>query len=283
MFSLSDVIKDLPHVKIVDVGASDIDGEPIFNTLRATGQAEVVGFEPSPKQYQRLLDANITNATFLPHAIGDGSKQELKICSGPGMTSVLEPDLDVLRHFHGLREAAEVVSRHPVETHRLDDIPETEGMDFLKIDVQGGELAAFEGGMNRLLQASFIHTEVLFVPFYKGQALYAELDQKLREAGFWHHRFDATQSRVFKPLVIQGDAFGGISQELWSDAVYVKRFVDFPKLPKEQLLKIALIAHDIYASFDLAALALEVLDKREGTSFLSDYLAQLTPKNRNQA
>ena len=151
-------------------------------------------------------------------------------------------------------------------------------MDFLKVDVQGGELAVFEGGMNRLEQALFVHTEVQFVPFYKGQALYAELDLKLREAGFWFHRFDATQSRVLKPLVIQGDVFGGLSQELWSDAVYVKRFVDFPVLPREQLLKIAFIAHDIYASFDLAALALETLDKREQTSFLADYLAYLTPK-----
>ena len=152
------------------------------------------------------------------------------------------------------------------------------GMDFLKVDVQGGEFAVFEGGMERLSQASFVHTEVQFVPFYQDQALYAELDQKLRQAGFWFHRFDSTQSRVFKPLVIDNDVFGGLSQELWSDAVYVRRFVDFPELSIEQLFKIALFAHDIYGSFDLAALALNTIDKREGTSYQPRYFARLTLK-----
>jgi FkbM family methyltransferase len=277
MFSLSSVFEDLPVVQVVDIGASPFDGEPIFDALRAAGGAEVLGFEPSPDQYEKLLAMQTERATFLPYAIGDGTEGELKICRAPGMTSMLEPDLEVLSHFHQLKEAAEILERQSMATHRLDDIAEAVGMDFLKVDVQGGEQAVFEGAKERLADACFIHTEVQFVPFYKGQALFAELDQILREAGFWFHRLDATQSRVFKPLMINNDVFGGLSQQLWSDAVYVKRFVDFPKLETEQLLKIALLAHDIYASYDLAMLALQAIDRREGTSRHTLYLERLTP------
>lgn len=190
---------------------------------------------------------------------------------------MLEPDLDVLSHFHQLEEAAQILDRQEMVTHRLDNIAETAGMDFLKVDVQGGERAVFEGAKERLAGACFVHTEVQFVPFYKGQALFAELDQMLREAGFWFHRFDATQSRVFKPLMVNNDVFGGLSQQLWSDAVYVKRFVDFPDMPKEQLMKIALLAHDIYGSYDLALLALQAVDRVDGTKRHTQYLERLTP------
>jgi hypothetical protein len=127
MFSLSDVFEDLPIVQVVDIGASPFDGEPIFDALRASGGAQVVGFEPSPEQDKKLLEMNTEHATFLPHAIGDGSEGELKICRSPGMTSMLEPDLEVLSHSHQLQEAAEVLDRQPMATHRLEDVPEAGG------------------------------------------------------------------------------------------------------------------------------------------------------------
>jgi len=175
-FRLGEIFEDIPQVHVVDVGASPIDGAPVYEPLRAHGGAKVVGFEPSAEQHQRLLEMDIANATFLPDAVGDGSDGELKICRGPGMTSMLEPDHRVLSHFHWFDTYAEVVKREPMATRRLDDVSETQGMDFLKVDVQGGEMGVFSGAKERLSEALMIHTEVQFVPFYKDQPLFAELD-----------------------------------------------------------------------------------------------------------
>ena len=146
------------------------------------------------------------------------------------MTSMLEPKMEVLGAFQWFDTYAEVVDRVPMATVRLDDVPEVEGMDYLKVDVQGGELAVFRGAQARLETAVMVHTEVQFVPFYEEQPLFAEIDQALRDAGFWLHRLLPIQSRVFKPMVANNDPHAGLSQHLWTDAVYVKRFVDFPVL-----------------------------------------------------
>lgn len=275
-FRLSEIFEDIPRVRVVDVGASPIDGAPIYEPLREHGGAEVIGFEPSSDQYQRLLELEIPHATFLPDAIGDGTPGELKICRGPGMTSMLEPDARVLSHFHWFDTYAEVVSREPMETRRLDDVPETEGMDFLKVDVQGGEMGVFEGARDRLASAVMIHTEVQFVPFYENQPLFADLDRTLRDAGFWFHKFAPIHSRVFKPLVVNNDLYAGMSQQLWSDAVYVRPFVDFGELEAARLLKIAVLAHDLYQSYDLALLALQHLAAREGSERHIRYLERLS-------
>ena len=275
-FRLSEIFQDIPRIRVVDVGASPIDGAPIYEPLREAGAAEVVGFEPSSEQYQRLLEMEIPHATFLPDAVGDGGDGELKICRGPGMTSMLEPDQRVLSHFHWFDTYGEVVSREPMPTRRLDEVPETEGMDFLKVDVQGGEMGVFEGAKTRLGDALMIHTEVQFVPFYEEQPLFAELDQTLRAAGFWFHKFAPIHSRVFKPLVVNNDIYAGMSQQLWSDAVYVRPFVEFPNLEPPQLLKIAVLAHELYQSYDLALLALQHLAAREGSERHLRYLERLS-------
>ncbi len=276
MFSVARAFPDLPSLKVVDVGASPIDGDPPYKPLHDAGVAHVVGFEPARDQYQALLDLNLPNATFLPDAVGDGRDGVLNICHGPGMTSMLEPYAAVLDQFQGFDRWGKVTSQEPMPTVRLDDVDETEGMDYLKVDVQGGELAVFRGGRARLEKAVMVHTEVQFVPFYKDQPLFAELDQELRDAGYWLHRFLPLRSRVLKPMVVNNDIYAGMSQHLWGDAVFVKRFVDFPSLDVDALLKIALLAHDLYASYDLALLALKTVDELEGSNRQDTYLTQLS-------
>jgi hypothetical protein len=81
---------------------------------------------------------------------------------------------------------------------------------------------------------------------------------------------------VFKPLVVNNDLYAGMSQQLWSDAVYVRPFVDFGELEAARLLKIAVLAHDLYQSYDLALLALQHLAAREGSERHIRYLERLS-------
>jgi len=275
MVSLREVFPDLPELKLVDVGASPIDGEPAYAALHASGYAELVGFEPDEAQFARLQKLRLPRATFLPCALGDGGEHELRVCRAPGMTSLLEPDAEVLEHFHGFGEWGRVERRVPVRTRRLDDVPEARGCDYLKLDVQGGELEVLRGAREVLAGCLVVHTEVQFVPFYRGQPLFAELDQALRAAGFWLHRFEPMQRRAFKPLLIDDDPYAGLEQVLWTDAVYLRRFTDLAGLDGPALWKLAWIVHDLYGSFDLAALALRHLDGRDAGSRQRRYVAAL--------
>jgi protein O-GlcNAc transferase len=274
-FSLYDLFADLPQLKVIDVGASPIDGLPPYQPLLEAGHVQVLGFEPDPGQHRALIAKNVPGATYLPHAIGDGSPGTLHICKAPSMTSLLEPDLEILRHFHGFAEWGTVTRTMEVTTKRLDDIPEAAGTDYLKLDLQGGELGVLQGATRLLEDVLVIHLEVQFVPFYKNQPLFAELDQALRRAGFYFHRFLPITSRVFLPLQIADNPYAGLSQQLWTDAVYVKRFTDFGRLPVTSLLKIAALLHDLYGSFDLSVLALQHADRQGNTERLKRYIEAL--------
>ncbi len=275
-FSLTELFNDLPPIQIVDVGASPIDGPPPYQRLIDLGKAHVVGFEPDAEQYQALQKQGKPFATYLPFAVGDGKEAVLNICHAPGMTSLLEPDMGILNHFQGFEQWGNVVGRQKVSTRKLDDVDEVRAIDYLKLDVQGSELSIMSGASDKLRQTLVVHTEVQFVPFYKDQPLFAELDQELRRAGFYLHRFTPLVSRLFKPLLVNNSIYSGCSQVLWSDAVYVKKFTEFAQLSSENLLKIAFMLHELYGSFDLSALALDHVDRKEGTSRQPTYLRRLT-------
>merc|ERR1711924_266039 len=120
-----------------------------------------------------------------------------------------------------LAEVTKVVKRSEVKTRRLDDLlPDMPGgvIDFLKLDVQGYELAVLEGAEKTLQKALVIHTEVEFVEMYQKQPLFADVDQFLRRAGFVFHRFASLQGRPMKPLFYKSNPIQPISQQLWGDA-----------------------------------------------------------------
>lgn len=274
LYNIFDCI-DLPDINIVDIGASPIDGNPPYQNLIDIDKAKVIGFEPSPEQYQILLQQTNPKLKFLPYAVGDGNEAILNICLAPGMTSLLEPDLKILEHFHGFSEWAKIIDKQAITTRKLDEIEEIETIDYLKLDVQGSELTIIKNGKEKINNSLVIHTEVNFIPFYKDQPLFAEIDQELRQLGFYLHSFNPLIKRVFKPLIINNNIYSGLNQVLWTDAIYVKDFSQFSELSTEDLIKIAIIMNDLYNSFDLTTLALHHIDLKEGTDFQKTYLESL--------
>ena len=55
------------------------------------------------------------------------------------------------------------MSHSPGGRLRNEPVIEIQHLDFLKIDIQGGELAVFRGGKAKLAQSVAIQTEVSFV------------------------------------------------------------------------------------------------------------------------
>ena len=275
---LSALFTDLPNVHIVDVGASLLDENPPYQDLILRGGATLLAFEPAPKQLERLRSGGMPRASYRSEAIGTGEEQTLHQCVAPGMTSLFEPNDNVLKHFHGFSHWGTVESTVSLETHRLDDIPEAEGMDYLKIDIQGGELGAFQGAGNLLSQTLVVQTEAQLVPFYKDQPLFADIDLELRKSGLLFHRFIDMTSRVFLPMLVNNDPLAGMSQQLWADAVYVRDFTTFESMDPESLMKLATILHDIYQSWDMVGLALTEVDQREGGNRHGQYIEWVAPQ-----
>jgi FkbM family methyltransferase len=263
------------RIKVVDVGANPIDGVPPYAPLLHAGDADVVGFEPNVEALAKLNARKGPTETYLPHAVGDGGPHTLHICAAQGMTSLLAPDPAVLSRFHGFPDWGRVVDTRTIETVRLDDVPETAGAQLLKIDIQGGELMAMQHAETRLRDLLVIQTEVEFLPLYRDQPLFSDVEQHLRARGFLFHRFYPIVSRVFRPLLVDNDIYAGLSQLVWADAIFVKELLRPSRLDDGQLLAAATILHDCYGSIDLVMYLLTVFDDRHQTRLGAAYLAAL--------
>jgi len=302
LFPLRDFLKQvgvesLPKVRVTDVGAMFLnEAEEVWRPLQRRGHCEsVVGFEPCSEECDRLNalihsmegieapdpSAGSTGSSsacafrFLPWALGDGSRGQFRRCSAAMTSSMLEPNIPLLRRFVQLEEVTTVVERSEMETKRLDDLLSQipgKGVDYLKIDVQGFELSVLKGAGQALKDVLVVHTEVEFVDMYEHQPLFADVDVFLRAAGFVFHRFASLHGRPMKPLHLAANPLQPISQQLWADAVYVRDMWELQRHSPDQLLKLALILHEIYHSYDVVLHVLQKYDATMGKSYLDKVL-----------
>jgi FkbM family methyltransferase len=270
-------------IKVVDIGANPIDGTSPYASLLQAGHANVVGFEPNPEALAKLNTIRGPNELYLPYAVADGERHMLRFCQAPGMNSLLEPNPAVLGLFHGFSDWGRVYATELIDTVRLDDIEATCGVELLKLDIQGAELMALRHGQDRLRKVLVVQTEVEFVPLYVDQPLFSEIDLFLRPFGFMLHRFYPAVSRVIRPMLISDNIYAGLSQLVWADAVFIRDITRLDLLTDDQLLRMATIMHDCYASLDVALHLLAEYDRRRGSFLGSAYLAGLHSSSTAEA
>lgn len=263
MTALAELLGLQRLTRVVDIGASPIDGVPPYKGLLDAGLCHVTGFEPQPEQLARLQQTQGPNETYLPYVVGDGGEHSLQLCRSVGFTSLLEPDPASLALFEYYQPLGQVLTRESVQTRRLDDMSEIEGIDFLKIDIQGGELTVFQHGRSKLAQAVFVQTEVSFVTLYKDQPAWGEVDMELRAQGFMPHCFAHIKRWPIAPALIDSDPAKPLNQLLEADVVYIRDVRTMESLSDEQLRNMAIIAHVCYSSRDLSLRCLTALLQRQ--------------------
>lgn len=260
--TVAEILKLERLTEVVDIGANPIDGEPPYKPMLSAKLCRVTGFEPQESALAELLTKKSEHERYLPYAVGDGEKHTLNICRASGMTSLFEPDATTLDLFAILKSCGEVTQRVEMETRKLDDIVEIEKLDFLKIDIQGAELAVFQNGVQKLANAVAIQTEVSFVTLYENQPAMGEIDIELRRQGFIPHCFAAMKKWMIAPCVINNNPRQPLNQLLEADIVYVRDFSKPDLMTDEQLKQLAMIAHYCYGSFDLALRCILILEQR---------------------
>jgi FkbM family methyltransferase len=261
---LAHLLKLLRRAAVIDVGANPHDGgTPIYEPLMKLGLCTVFGFEPHPEAFAALQNKKGPLETYLPVALGDGKEHTLYICRASGMTSLLRPDRRMLSQFPGFEEWGQIVDQVKVKTKPLDKVGEIGDCDFLKLDVQGGELLVLQNARRRLASAVALHLEVSFVTLYEKQPTFADIDQFLREQGFLPHMFANIDRRMILPMFVTNSLHTGLNQLLQADVVYVRDFTRMESMSDEQVKQLALIAHYCYKSYDLTYRCIFELGRRE--------------------
>jgi FkbM family methyltransferase len=177
-------------IKLVDVGGR---GSAFPGLVPLAAFSEYYVSEPDREEAHRLeqqlpLRARWRAVTVMSEAIASRrGEANLYVTEEPGMSSLLEPDVHVTQRLC-LGGKFRVVSVIKVPTIPLDEAASHYGFGdacFLKLDTQGTELDILQSG-SRLVQESVlgVYVECSFQPFYKGQALFSDVDAYLRQNGF---------------------------------------------------------------------------------------------------
>lgn len=140
-----------PGSNCVDVGCHK--GEILRLMIRQAPRGKHYAFEPIPLYYEQLKRQFAARVQVLPYALSDrnGSSEFCFVRNAPAYSGLkrrrydnIVPDIEKIR----------------VSLKRLDDIvPETLQVDFIKIDVEGGEYDVMKGALELLKRS---HPVVIF-------------------------------------------------------------------------------------------------------------------------
>jgi FkbM family methyltransferase len=237
---------------VVDVGARN---GMLLLPQSYTRQARLVSFEPNAVEHEKLVSGQTDAARVGAHAPkfrstdyyncalwSEDAKRTFYVTEGPGACTMMGETLPNvsknLFHVHVGRDSrsgrsfyechGKVKERLPVACRRLDGILGAQDtVDFLKIDVEGGELEVLKGAEGLLSERRvlFIYAEFSAMRLYEHHALLGDLHVFLDRYGFRlidldlnHPPYTRSMGRLPKAsdraLLQAGDAFFALDPDL---------------------------------------------------------------------
>ena len=249
--------------RVVDVGANPLSPPP-YQMLLDGGACEVIGFEPHPEAFANLMAETAAHETYFNAAVGDGTEATLNIYNESGLTSIYQPYEGAFDFLGRSRRNMKLREHVPLTTKRLDDIDGLPAFDLLKIDIQGGEVAVFQGAEAALAAASTVITEVRFYPIYEHEPMLGGVDIELRRQGFELHKFMFEKTKVIPNSQIDRlKRTRHRNQIVDGDAVYLKDPGRIALYDDEGLKHLAILACSVFDSHDLALFCLDHLVARK--------------------
>ena len=263
------VLNSLPNsgqLTFVDIGAA---GEIQPRWKPFSRKLNYIGFEPDERSISNIQNKsnNFLSYSILPHAISDQRGDiEFNLTRVPEKSSTYEPNDKVLKKFPDFQRF-ELTEKIKLSSVPMDEILEDE-VDFIKIDIQGGELNVLKGADTTLERTLGLELEVEFIDMYKSQPLFGDLCELLSKKGFEFIDF-------LNLCRWEREDLDGLGQCIWGDALFLKgpEDINFNKLEINKISSYFTILI-VHRRFDLIERTLQLLPDELSADF-SEFKMQL--------
>lgn len=148
------------------------------------GGSCLLGFDPAGAFSLPAELMGNPNVRILPNSVlGDGQPATLYACQAPQMSSTLHP-LAYDQLPPPFRAAAHITRQTPVKTVALDEVPDLEEVDWLRLDEYSDAMTILEHGKTVLGQTLVLQVGINFNNTHQGQTKLSSLIQWASRHGF---------------------------------------------------------------------------------------------------
>jgi FkbM family methyltransferase len=263
-------------IALLDVGASG-GIIPRWHPYRES--IAFIGIEPDERSIPGLLgspDARVFRSYEIIPAAAWSSSGPLGISftRKPMCSSHFTPNLPFLSRFPDAARF-DVVGSTEIECRTVDDLlaSTSKQVDFVKLDLEGGELAVLEGAAGTLETCIGLHVEVCFQALRQSQPLFGDIAQFLHQRGLEFMDFVS----LFR---WERDSLTGAGQAIFADALFLRGPESLMALANGEFLtarraRVYLAILAIYERYDLALKFIDLL-REQGRSLTAEDLKRFS-------
>jgi FkbM family methyltransferase len=248
-------------IALLDVGAS---GGIIHRWRPYRESVAFTGVEPDKRSIPALLNSPEAKVFKSYDIIPSGAWNRngtvtISFTRKPMCSSHFAPNMPFLSRFPEA-ERFDIVGSDAVECRTIDDLlsGSDKSVDFIKLDLEGGELAVLEGAGSTLASCMGLHVEVGFQSIRSGQPLFGDVNSFLQKSGIDFIDFVS----FFR---WERESFNGLGQAIFADALFLRGPENLIELSDGKFLtarraRTYLAILMIYERFDLASRFLDLLE-----------------------
>lgn len=246
---LREIAKESGSLTLLDIGSAG-DIEPRW--IPIAEELNYIGVEPDERSSRLLTNLyNCKNYRIINSVIWSEKTQlSFNLCRKPEVSSVFKPNNEFLERFPEA-ERFEILHTNSFESSTLDSELGDVRFDFVKLDIQGGELFALMGMQNHLSSCLGLEIEVEFSSLYKKQPLFGEVYNYLNDFGF--EFIDFTNLCRW-----ERNSHNSYGQCIFGDGLWMRSPEDVANNYSNKFLEYILIC-SLYGRYDLVSKIIEII------------------------
>ena len=212
-----------------------------------------IGIEPDERSTKELKKLSKARKTFILNkfAWDKETRIEFNLCREPKVSSSYIPNRKFLDKFPDSARF-DIIKREVLSAEPLENTLTSHTIDFVKLDIQGGELKAMEGLGDKLKECLGVEIEIEFSEIYTAQPLFGEVDSFLRSQGFYFSDF-TNLTRWEKR------SHEGFGRCVFGDGLWLRNLESIDHIKDEWCMKYAAIC-SLYGKLDEANTTIDLAE-----------------------